>query len=232
MRRLLHFTFGLITLLTLACATLPWWLGLALPALVKSYGATFARYESTGYTRFALEDVSVRLPGVTINAARVDADTPVVWLVRRVFGQPGQVVIGPWRVTVINEPSRTTTVPTGWLPLRAQLRSVLTALHPWIPRAEFGPGVLAVSNREFKVLSAAWANSTLDLRRLTTGTFQIDATLDLFPQNQDLIRLTVVLDSSKFTTRLILASRAANIDGQLIFLDHPADLTATSAHSG
>ena len=230
-RRFLRFALGALFVVGLALIALPWWLGLLLPAAARSAGASFARYERLTYARFALHDVTLRLDGTTISTARVEADSPLVWLFRRTFGQPGPVALTTWRVEIAPSSAPTPT-PSGWLPLRAQLRSVFASLRPWLPRATLGPGELTAPGFALKITSAAWENSTLTLRALATGPITADATLALFPQNQDLLQLSATLSHPTLPTRLALESRAAALTGQLTFLDQPALLTATHAPTG
>ena len=232
-RPFLRFAFGASIAVTLALIALPWWLGLILPRAARTVGATFSRYERLSYTRFALHEVNFRLNGTTVSTARLEADSPLVWLFRRTFGQPGPVTTATWRVEIAlsSAPSAT---PSGWLPLRAQLRSAFVSLRPWLPRATLGPGELTAPAFALKLTAATWENSTLTLRAVSTPLAPVaaDLTLALFPQNQDLLQLTVALAHPTYPARLAVESRADSLTGQLTFLDQPAHLAATFAPTG
>lgn len=224
MRLFLRLTFGLIALASLALAALPWWLGLVLPALGRSHGLTFNHYERVSYARFALETVVIRAPGTSVNLTRVEADSPVIWLWRRTFGQPGFVIVDKWRVEVVANPSSPASAPAGWLPLRARLQSVFASLRPWLPRARLGAGTVRWGGGGLSVTSATWQDDTLKFHDLTSGFLNASGELALFPQGRDLIQFTAALNSAPI--RAILESRASDLTGQLIFQDQPALLTA------
>ena len=230
-RRLLRLALGVIAASALVLVTLPWWLGLVLPGIARTAGATFSRYERLSTTRFALHEVNLRLDHTTVTVARLEADSPLVWLFRRTFGQPGPIALTAWRVAITPSAAPTSS-PYGWLPLRAQLRSISAALRPWLPRATFGPGELTAPGFALQLTAATWENSTLTLRTFSTGPLTADLTLALFPANQDLLQLSATLAHPTLPTRLALESRAATVTGQLTFLDQPAPLTATFAPTG
>lgn len=224
MRRLLRLTLGLVALFLLGLATLPWWLGLVLPTIGRSYGLTFNRYERVSYTRFALETVVVRAPATTVNLTRVEGDSPLIWLWRRAFGQPGAVVVDKWRVEVVATPPSPTPNPSGWLPLRARLQNIFAQLTPWLPRAQLGAGTVRWPGGGFTLASATWQDAVLKLKDLNYGPAPISGELTLYPKGEDLIQLTAALNSSSLRTTL--TSRADAISGQLFFHDQPALLTA------
>ena len=222
---------GFLAAFALALITVPWWLGVCLPAAAHSVGATFTRYERLGYARFALHDVSLRVAGTTISTTRLEADSPLIWIFRRAFTQSGPVTMTTWRAEIAPS-SAPSASSSGWLPLRAQLRSVFASLRPWLPRATLGPGELNAPGFVLKITSASWENSALTVRALTTGPVTADATLALFPKNQDLIQLSATLSHPTLPTRLTVDSRASDVTGQLTFLDQPALLTATFEPTG
>ena len=222
---------GVLATFALALIAFPWWLGVCLPAAAHSVGATFTRYERLGYARFALHDVSLRVAGTTISTTRLETDSPLIWIFRRAFTQSGPVTVTTWRAEIAPS-SAPSASSSGWLPLRAQLRSVFASLRPWLPRATLGPGELIAPGFVLKITSASWENSALTVRALTTGPVTADATLALFPKNQDLIQLSATLSHPTLPTRLTVDSRASDVTGQLTFLDQPAPLTATFAPTG
>ncbi|MBC7367676.1 MAG: hypothetical protein H7343_12845, partial [Undibacterium sp.] len=225
MRRLLRFTFGLVALLLLALATLPWWLGLILPVIGRSHGVAFNRYERVSYTRFALETVVVRASTTSVNVTRVEADSPLIWLWRRALGQPGAVIVGKWRVEVVATPPSPTPTPAGWLPLRARLQNIFRKLTPWLPRAQLGSGTVRWPGGGFSLASATWQDAVLKLQDFHYGPVLASGELTLFAKGQDLIQLTAALNSAPLRTTL--ESRAADLTGQLLFFeDQPALLTA------
>ena len=231
MRRFLRFLFGFTALILLLLAALPWWLGLALPALGRGHGVAFDRYERLGYTRFALDGLVVRAGGTTVTAARVEADSPLVWLCRRAFGRPGPVNIGRWHVEVAATPPAPHSPPGGWVPLRRILKNIFIAIRPWAPDAQIGSGEARWPGGALKVASARLENATLRLHEVGYGTGLVaSGELVFFSQGEDVLTLNALLAS--LPVRLTLESRAADLTGQLSFLDQPAALSARFNASG
>jgi hypothetical protein len=82
--RVLGIVFGGLLLLVLA---LPLWLPWVLHPLAQRFGIHYAKYERTGYARFALVDVTWSSSGTQFRAGRVEAFVPTVWLWQRSFGR-------------------------------------------------------------------------------------------------------------------------------------------------
>lgn len=231
MRRILRYFFGFIALLLIGLAALPWWLGLALPALGRSQGVTFGRYERLGYTRFALDGLVVRAAGTTVTAVRIEADSPLIWLWRRTFGRPGPVTVSQWHVEVAPTSPAPDAPPGGWVPLRGILKNIFVSLRPWVQDAHTGSGEARWPGGAIKVASAQLQNATLKLARVSYGTaFVVSGDLVFFPEGEDLLKLNVLL--APLPVRLSLESRAADLTGQVVFIDQPAALSAHFNTSG
>jgi translocation and assembly module TamB len=231
MRRFLRFSLGFIALLLVGLAALPWWLGPALPALGRSHGVTFSRYERLGYTRFALDGLVVHASGTTVTAARVEADSPLIWLGRRILGQPGPVNISQWHVEVAATPSAPHPKPGGWIPLRRLLKNIFISIRPWVPDAQIGSGEARWPGGAIKIASARLQNATLKLDEVSYGTALVaSGEFSCFPQGEDTLTINAFLASQP--VRLTLESRADDLTGQLSFLDQPAALSAHFNPSG
>jgi translocation and assembly module TamB len=225
MRRFLRILLGLLALLLIGIATVPWWLGWILPSAVRNRGITFSRYERISYTRFAVDGVVVRAPNTKVTVARIEADSPVIWLGRRVFSHPGAVIIGKWQVDVTpSTQSVANTRPGGWLPLRSLLHNIFTQLRPWVSHARISDGEARWPGGTIKITSAQLDSATLKLQSVAYGPLLADGELTLFPENQDLFKLSATLATNP--VRLTLESRAADLTGQLIVLDQPTELAA------
>src|SRR5262245_47433443 len=77
--RTLGLTLGGLVLLLIA---LPLWFPWILRPVAARYGATFSRYQRQGYGRFTVQDVTFTNKHVRVQAGRVDAPVPSVWLWR------------------------------------------------------------------------------------------------------------------------------------------------------
>jgi translocation and assembly module TamB len=163
MRRLLLALAGAVALLLLLLALLPWWWGLLLRVAGPRAGVTFAEYQVVGYGRWALEDVVVRQPGVTIRLERIEAAHPLRWALRPQAGSGVQG--GAWEVVVtpteeVREPEEGRE-PAGWQQTQRLVAQVEAALSRWLPQARLGPGVVHWPEGEVRVARAVWEDRHL-----------------------------------------------------------------------
>ncbi len=109
MRRWVTVVVGGTAIGAAVVALLPWWLGAALRPVARAWGVRFGTYERVGYARFRLTDIRVDRTRVQVTAARLEADTPVVWLARLAAGSAPAVEVEGWQVRVLKtdaEPRR------------------------------------------------------------------------------------------------------------------------------
>lgn len=229
-RRLLFILAATAALGLVAAATLPWWFGAAVRMAGRGQGLAFQTYERLGYARFALHGADYRRGNVRVEVARLEADTPVLWLWRHVRGADRAVVAGEWSVTVESAavaPAAPVS-PRGWLPLRAQVQRIAAALARWLPRAELGPGRVVFPGGEISAAGATWAKSALAVKGLRYGTREGDATLGF--AGDDTVRLAVRGFADGVAGEFL--SRAAKITGHAAWHDQRATVEAEFAASG
>jgi translocation and assembly module TamB len=231
MRRRLLLLLGLIVAGVLVVAvTTPWWFGVALKRLGPRWGLTVGRYERLGYARFAAHDIDYRRGNVHVTATRVEADTPVLWLVRRFAGGPHEVVVDRWAVEA--EP-RTPAVAaggtraTGWVPLRTQLERIVEQLDRWLPRARSGAGAVRWRGGSLSVASAKWSDRSLSVADFVLGRLRTDA-IAAFPKDAAALRVT--MRSADGT--LEIESRDDQLTGSFTWWDQRATLNARFAATG
>src|SRR6185437_12250036 len=87
--KILLILLSVVLLLALIVAALPWWLPWALPSIAKRYGATYDHYRRVGYERFELSGFALTNGSVRLEAGRVQAFVPTVWLWRHFNGARG-----------------------------------------------------------------------------------------------------------------------------------------------
>lgn len=63
----------------LAVVTLPWWLGGVARHFGSQQGVAFASYTNVGYGRWAVENVTWRNAGITLNASRIEGPHPLAY---------------------------------------------------------------------------------------------------------------------------------------------------------
>lgn len=222
-RLLIFFALSLVALLG-AAAALPWWLGGVLHLAGASRGLKFAATERLGYARFALRDVEYRRGPVRVTVARIEADTPVLWLSRWATGNPRSVVAGNWLVEI--EPENPASVATGappgdrgWMPLRAILQRVAAQLDRWLPRAQIGEGSVRWSGGSVSLKAATWGERTLTTKGLAFRALTTDASVE-FPAGSDDLCLKVQFAEGWIELR----SRGPEVTGELRWWNQPATL--------
>jgi translocation and assembly module TamB len=232
-RRLLSIAACLVAVGLTVIAALPWWLGVVLGRVARSWDANFGAYERVGYTRFALRDVEVRQSGVRVTASRVEADTPLVWLWRRWTGQPCEIFAERWSVTVESQESAAvaplTVTDGGWIPLRQILIHVATGLDHWLPQARAGAGAVRWPGGGLAIASARWTGRTLAVENLVFGPLKTRATL-AFPMGADVLQFTAHTIEANGTTSL--ESRGANVTGNVTWWEQGAALSARFGEHG
>ncbi len=252
LRRLFILTACFAALLAASMALLPWWLGPVLARLGRAQDATFGSYERIGYARFALNDIEVRRAGVQVKVARVEADSPIVWLWHRWTGRPAEIIAGKWTVVVENQPrvatatsagtdssrERSTAAPVtlpapspetgGWLPLQSLLIRIAVGLEHWVPRAKTGAGKVSWLAGDLTLASVRWTAPTLEVDNLQLGSWQANGTLVL--ADGDALRLSLQAVEAKGTA--LLESRGTEISGRMAWWDQPATLAATFGARG
>lgn len=168
MRRLVIILGSFAVALVAAVLLLPWWLGMALTAFGPSFGLSVGKYGRHGYARFGLDTLEIRRAVVTIKIQNVEADTPALWLWRRVTHTPTQLNAGRWSVDVhptkSSAPSET---ERGWVPLREKLNFVADRLEHWLPDAAVGEGVVDWPGGGLKIAAATWHDRILTSPKVT-----------------------------------------------------------------
>lgn len=229
MRLLAIILGGLLAALLLVAITVPFWLGGALAWAGPSFGLRFADYERLGYARFRLEDVVFERPPVVVRIEHVEADTPLLWLGRKVVSQPRLVRAGDWSVVVTPRGDRPRPAgPRGWTPLRARLERVADRLAEWLPHVEAGPGTVSWTRGQLTFDRAEWRERTLVCPRMGYRDFAARVELDAVDDEP----WRVVLQAEGHDLSAELLSTGASVDGQLAWLGERAGLEARFPDSG
>lgn len=212
-----------------AVAALPWWLGAAAAAIGPRFGLTFADYQREGYVRFKLRDVQVRRPGVDVRIEEVATDTPVVWLWRRLTGDPSELVGGAWSVEVEPQamppkPDR----PRGWVPLTQTLRQTAQRLERWAPRAAAGPGVVTWPRGRLTLAPTTWRDRVASSPGL--GYKALEAAVKVAISESGEIRAELDLPAEEARARL--ESKGASIAGEIVWWGVSATASAEFPATG
>jgi translocation and assembly module TamB len=233
MRRLVKIFGCILAGVLFALALLPWWLSPVIKATTARYGVDFGRYERVGYSRFALHDFVITKASVRVHVARVETETPVLWLLHRCFGQPAAVNATDWRVDVKNSETvaapPSSTRPRGAMPLRTQLLKVAAILDRWLPRAQAGQGVITWKNGELRTGSAQWEKRSLAVSPLRYKTQAADVRVT-FNDRDEIDLQAKATDGADWN--VALKNVRDEINGQLRAWDQVAPISSRFAESG
>ncbi len=152
-------------------ATLPYWMGAALPAAAGLLHVSAGSYEREGYSRFVLRNAAYTRGPVRVTVAKVRADTPLLWAWRHFRGEDGSVVAQGWAVRIVpsSPPAADRTVkrkPAGLAHLHDQLVPLAAELTRWLPRIEVSNGSVQWPSGGFRLASAEWNRGTLSFAGL------------------------------------------------------------------
>jgi translocation and assembly module TamB len=225
-RRLLYSLLALAALLLVASAALPLWLGVALRWFGPSRGLTYTRYERLPDSRFALHGVEFQRGNVRVTAARIEADTPALWLWRHSRAHPTLIAAENWQVEIrpraAGAPAPPPRPEAGWVLLHAQLRRIGAQLERWLPQAQLGAGRVRWPGGEIAAAAARWANRELTVRGLGFRALRADGVVTI-PAEPDVLRLALTLEEG---TALSLESRGAEVSARLVYAAQPAIIDA------
>ncbi|HEY9156016.1 MAG TPA: hypothetical protein VIM69_12845, partial [Opitutaceae bacterium] len=178
MRRFLAILLVLAALFAALILLSPFWLPLALPAIGRSLHATVGSYSRIGYTRFALENVTVERRTVTVRVARLEADTPWLWAMRHPIHHDHLITAGRWSVQVHTDHSgQAKRQDEGWVELQAHLSRIANGLEKWLRHASIGPGRVDWPHNEITLEHATWRGRRLAVENLQWRDFRSDVEL-------------------------------------------------------
>jgi translocation and assembly module TamB len=233
-RRLLFGVVGVLLVILVGIAILPWWLGSAARPIAGRYGVTFGNYERLGYRHFVLHDVQYKRDGVVVTVDRVETATPVLWAWQHLRAGGSALRAGQWSVEVKprQTPAPTTPMkpsPSGWVPLRGTLQKVAALLNHWAPDATVGPGTVRWPSGELSIQSGRWRADVLEVQAFRWRNVVADAKLVFVPPDDEL-RLTAT--SPNFSASAALVSHGAAITGSIGAEQQRAKVDAQFADQG
>lgn len=231
MRRLLKIFALLLALALLLIATSPYWLKGALPMIARRFGATFETYSRVGYGRFALERVVVRRTGVTVHAARVEADTPWLWALRHLAGNDRVIAVSEWDVQTVDHPPSPgrPREASGWVPLRGILLRLSHTLDRWLPHATLGPGKVTWPGGELALASGEWQKRALHVDGLQWRTDKANVDVAFAPDGTAIqLRAQLLSRDAAFQGE----SRGETVAGELTAWSQTAPFDFTFAPTG
>lgn len=166
MRRWLKILLGAFAVLGIGLLSLPLWLGVVLRPAARPWGLDIGGYERVGYARFRLLDVVYVRRGVTVTAARVETDTPVLWAWRKVAGSGSATEVDRWSVVVVEQPEKKPAGQFGLVQLHALLNRIRPPLQRWLPQAVVRNGFVRWPRGGLQLAEAGWNGRALQFRGL------------------------------------------------------------------
>jgi translocation and assembly module TamB len=161
--KILLILLSVVLLLALIVAALPWWLPWALPSITKRYGATYDHYRRVGYERFELSGFALTNGSVRLEAGRVQAFVPTVWLWRHFNGaRDGEFLqVQSWKYSLAEKKSSGSNAPVSVHDTFQELQNLAATLDQWVPTATLTNGAVAIRQQTVEIPAANWANGKL-----------------------------------------------------------------------
>ena len=155
---------GLVALIVL---TVPWWLGAAARPFAAKFGATYERYERTGYRTFAVHHVKYVKGRTEVTIGRIEGITPLVWGIDRLRGYPAPLSVKDWNVRVA--PNTEAATPRedsaravqGLSSLQQKLGLLGARLATLLPVVEASNGAIEIRGQRIAVPHAVWRDGRL-----------------------------------------------------------------------
>jgi translocation and assembly module TamB len=220
--------------IVLILVTLPLWLGTALESVGARSGLTFGNYSRDGYGRFVLTDVAYKSAGIRASAKRVTADSPLAWVWERMAEEGGEFRVDDWSITmepVVNPPPARSEnkAASGWVPIRAQVKDLVTRIEPWLTRATLGRGTVQLPDRTISIAGASWHERALIVDGLAFQDRIVQARLSVPAAGDEIdFRASTANDEA----RIHLTSRGPQLSGSVEWWGEPVTLNATFAPNG
>jgi translocation and assembly module TamB len=230
MRRFLVI-FAILAALFAALVLLsPYWLPLALPAIGRPLRATVGAYSRIGYTRFALENVTVERRTVTVAVSRVEADTPWLWAVRHILHRDRLIAADKWQVHVHSSgEAGARHEDEGWVELQGHLSRIANGLEHWLRRASIGAGSVDWPRNEIALAHATWSERTLHVEKLAWRDFRSDVDL-VFDRASG--RWDLTAHGTEPAALIAAHAAGAHVQGELIFNHQHAPFSIDFPESG
>ncbi len=147
-----------ILVLWIAC---PVWFPWVFRPLAAAWGVHYEQYHRDGYARFALTRVRLDQASAHVDADRVEAVLPTVWLWRVQAGRPSGtrpfLLVDRWRFIPSSAPARGTSTDGE---IRA-LEKALALLGRWLPSAVLSNGTARIGGKAVAIPVIHWSAGSL-----------------------------------------------------------------------
>jgi translocation and assembly module TamB len=197
----------------LALGTLPWWLGTALRPILRAQNISFERYERIGYAAFKLHGAQYTHPSVTITAVEVHADTPTVWLIKRLRGNEPLITVDRWLIRPTPSPDNPSAKKqvNGMADLQRLLIRLVPILHRWLPAVHLGSGELRNVTPEMTFREAEWHDSILTVNGF--GIIGLDVAVRIAPAADGTFVVTASSPGKDIRMNSVWSATEVKVDG-------------------
>ncbi len=159
-RKLWLWAAGIIVLLVACVVALPYWLGLVLPSILAQAHVKYGSYETSGYARFKLHNVTFASGGTHFQAREVEGLTPTLWLWKK-NRSPQQTFVNVSDWTLSFEKNTNAPATNSLLQTLNKAEGKMKSVHEWVGLANLTNGVVTVANTNIPIPSALWSNGNL-----------------------------------------------------------------------
>lgn len=156
-RKILLWLAGTIVLLAIVVVTLPYWLGLALPAILRGSHVNYGSYRAVDYSHFELRDVNYQKDGTDFQALEVHALTPLLWWWNKERHPTATYLnVAEWKLSLTTNKSSAS--KTSFSQGVSKAHGTLNSLRDWISRANLQNGAVDLHGEHVSIPSAVWSN--------------------------------------------------------------------------
>ena len=224
--------------LVVLVAALPVWFPWVIRPILQHYGVRYAACERIGYARFALRKVTFVQGDTIVEAQRVEAPIPTVWLwwlyVRKQKSPADWVSVSDWHVTVSSQTNRAGASPgSSAYPTFRDASADLLIVKKWLPKASFTNGSVTVDRTTVLLSSATWDGGKLVARvaeqsSRQSGMVEVDTATNLSWQ------VSMNVDSVDLDSRILITETTTNLQlsGSALWRSNRFDVSAQLGTQG
>ncbi|MDB6058549.1 MAG: hypothetical protein JWO95_2393, partial [Verrucomicrobiales bacterium] len=156
-RKILLWLAGTIVLLAIVIATTPYWLGLALPTVLRGFHIHYGSYRTVGYSHFELRDVNYENNGTQFHARKVHALTPVLWWWNK-ERHPTATYLNANEWTLSVGTNRSSASNASFSEGVSKARVQLNSVRDWVSQAKLQNGIVEAHGERVPISTAVWSN--------------------------------------------------------------------------
>ncbi len=228
-KKILLWLAGTIVLLAIAIAFAPYWLGLALPAVLRGYHVHYGSYHRLDYSHFELRDVDYVKDGTRLHARQVTGLTPVLWWWRKEH-HPETTYLNADDWTLSFETNKATSTKSSFANTVSKAHVKLNSLRDWVALAELRNGAVEIHDLHVPIPTAIWSNGNFSA---TMALPRVDEAANVVAQIGANFPWTATAAVPRRNLRLeVVMTNEASLGGIVTWHTNQATIGATFSRNG